>query len=209
MENVWDYPRPPAVDRCTRRVRITLGGITIVDTTRALRVLETSHPPTIYIPREDLDDGILTPAISRRTYCEWKGWASYFDVAAGTGEATVRRVGLPGSDRRLRVDHRPRRVLSGPDGRVPAGRRARPGAAGRLLRWLGDRRHSGHGQGRTRHLRLVVALTPRRRFEHDVEQPDGAGLVQRLVAVAALRRLHARRAARRGTRRRRSRRGSP
>jgi uncharacterized protein (DUF427 family) len=87
MENVWDYPRPPAVDRCTRRVRIELGGVTIADSTRALRVLETSHPPTIYIPPQDVADRCLTPAISRRTYCEWKGWASYFDVAAGTGEA--------------------------------------------------------------------------------------------------------------------------
>ena len=50
MENVWDYPRPPALEPCERRVRIELGGVVIADSTAALRVLETSHPPTIYVP---------------------------------------------------------------------------------------------------------------------------------------------------------------
>ena len=49
-ESVWDYPRPPALQPCGRRVRIELGGVTIADSTAALRVLETSHPPTIYVP---------------------------------------------------------------------------------------------------------------------------------------------------------------
>ena len=47
MESVWDYPRPPRVEAETRRVRIVLGGVTIADSTRALRVLETSHTPGI------------------------------------------------------------------------------------------------------------------------------------------------------------------
>src|SRR5262249_52303419 len=51
MERVWDYPRPPAVEPCTRRVRVEMAGATIADSTRALRVLETSHPPGIYIPK--------------------------------------------------------------------------------------------------------------------------------------------------------------
>ena len=54
-ESVWDYPRPPALVPCERRVRIELGGVTIADSTAALRVLETSHPPTIYIPPADID----------------------------------------------------------------------------------------------------------------------------------------------------------
>ena len=54
MENVWDYPRPPALEPCERRVRIELGGVVIADSTAALRVLETSHPPTIYVPPQDL-----------------------------------------------------------------------------------------------------------------------------------------------------------
>lgn len=81
-ENVWEYPRPPALVPCERRVRIVLGGVTIADSTRALRVLETSHPPTIYVPPEDALSEHFVPA-SGSSYCEWKGVASYLDVEAG------------------------------------------------------------------------------------------------------------------------------
>ncbi len=83
MESVWDYPRPPALEPCVRRVRVVLGGVTIADSSRALRVLETSHPPVIYIPPADVLSGTLTPATERSTLCEFKGWASYFDVRGG------------------------------------------------------------------------------------------------------------------------------
>jgi uncharacterized protein (DUF427 family) len=82
MENVWDYPRPPALVPCDRRVRIELGGVTIADSTRALRILETSHPPTVYVPREDVVAGVLRPG-EHVTVCEWKGRAAYEDVVAG------------------------------------------------------------------------------------------------------------------------------
>ncbi|MGI8596806.1 MAG: DUF427 domain-containing protein [Thermoleophilaceae bacterium] len=81
-ERVWDYPRPPALVPCERRVRIELGGATIADSTRALRVLETSHPPTVYVPREDVAAGVLRPA-GGRSLCEWKGAATYWDAASG------------------------------------------------------------------------------------------------------------------------------
>lgn len=82
MERVWDYPRPPAIDRCARRVRVELAGITIADSNRALRMLETSHPPTIYIPLADFADGALEP-VGGSSFCEWKGSAAYCDVVAG------------------------------------------------------------------------------------------------------------------------------
>ena len=85
-ESVWDYPRPPAVERSRQRVRVVFGGKTIADTTRALRVLETSHPPTYYIPREDIDMNALTPTPGS-TFCEFKGRASYFDVTVGEKHA--------------------------------------------------------------------------------------------------------------------------
>jgi len=81
-ESVWDYPRPPALEPCVRRVRIELGGRVIADSRAALRILETSHPPTIYIPPRDLDSACFEPAFGR-SFCEWKGDASYFDVVAG------------------------------------------------------------------------------------------------------------------------------
>ena len=82
-ESVWDYPRPPRAEASDRRIRVVLGGETIVDTTRAVRVLETSHPPVFYVPLEDVRDGVLEPADGPTTFCEWKGSASYYDVVAG------------------------------------------------------------------------------------------------------------------------------
>jgi uncharacterized protein (DUF427 family) len=65
-------------------VRVVLGGETIVDSIRAQRVLETSHPPVYYVPREDVAAGALAPAADeRRTFCEWKGHADYLDVTGG------------------------------------------------------------------------------------------------------------------------------
>ena len=49
-ESVWDYPRPPRIERCARHVRIEHGGEVVAESDRALRVLETASPPTIYVP---------------------------------------------------------------------------------------------------------------------------------------------------------------
>ena len=81
-ESVWDYPRPPALVPCEPRVRIELGGAVIADSTSALRVLETSHPPTIYVPPDDVAMEQLHAAAGG-SLCEWKGLASYWDVEAG------------------------------------------------------------------------------------------------------------------------------
>jgi uncharacterized protein (DUF427 family) len=83
VEHVWDYPRPPAVEACARRVRLELGGELIADSTRALRVLETSHPPTIYLPPGDVRRDLLSASDARSTWCEFKGAARYFDVSVG------------------------------------------------------------------------------------------------------------------------------
>lgn len=79
QESVWDYPRPPRVEPETRLVRVELGGATIAETTAALRVLETSHPPGIYIPPGDVAPGVLRPNPAR-SVCEWKGRAAYWDA---------------------------------------------------------------------------------------------------------------------------------
>jgi len=81
-ESVWDYPRPPRLERVGARLRIVLGGVTIADTSGGYRVLETSHPPNYYLPAVDIVDGVLTRT-DRRSWCEWKGEAHYFDVSAG------------------------------------------------------------------------------------------------------------------------------
>ncbi len=87
-ESVWGYPRPPVVDQCHRRACVSLGGVVLADSSRALRVLETSQAPAIYFPPEDVAMDHLLPS-ARRSLCEWKGMASYFDAEAGgkTSEA--------------------------------------------------------------------------------------------------------------------------
>jgi uncharacterized protein (DUF427 family) len=86
QESVWDYPRPPRLEDFTGSITIDLGGQTIASTTRAWRVLETSHPPTYYLPRAAFADGVLRPAAGQ-SWCEWKGQASYFDLVAPTRQA--------------------------------------------------------------------------------------------------------------------------
>jgi uncharacterized protein (DUF427 family) len=80
VENVWDYPRPPAVEPCPRHVRVELAGQVLAESDRALRVLETSHPPTIYVPRDDVREDLLVPSRQPFTRCEFKGAARYLDA---------------------------------------------------------------------------------------------------------------------------------
>lgn len=81
---MWDYPRPPVVKPCHRGVRVEWAGEVLADSTDALRVLETSHPPTIYIPPSDVRLSLLTASDTRPTSCEFKGEARYLDaIVAG------------------------------------------------------------------------------------------------------------------------------
>ena len=80
MERVWDYPRPPAVTVCRRRIRLELAGETLADSRRAVRVLETSHPPTVYVPPGDVRGDLLAASGARSTWCEFKGAARYLDA---------------------------------------------------------------------------------------------------------------------------------
>lgn len=77
QESVWDYPRPPRVERVTRRVRVELAGLVIADTTRALRICETAGPPCYYIQPGDIRMDLLQPGA--RSSITWpstrEGWA--------------------------------------------------------------------------------------------------------------------------------------
>lgn len=86
QESVWDYPRPPRLEDSTRHIRIVFNGETIADTTAAKRVLETSHPPSYYIPPADLRLEYFSRT-SRSTFCEWKGQAAYYTITVGDRSA--------------------------------------------------------------------------------------------------------------------------
>lgn len=106
QESVWDYPRPPRLEASSYLIEVTLAGICIARTDRALRVLETSHPPTYYLPMDAFAPDCLKPA-GGTSFCEWKGHASYFDVSAG--DVLARRAAWgyprPTSPYKKLVDH--------------------------------------------------------------------------------------------------------
>lgn len=87
QESVWDYPRPPCLERSAHRIRVVHGGAVVADTAAAWRVLETSQAPAFYLPPSDVDLGSVRPGRGH-SFCEWKGEASYFDVVVGDSEAT-------------------------------------------------------------------------------------------------------------------------
>ena len=78
IENVQDYPRPPALEPVPQTLRVILAGETVAESMRALRVLETHHAPTYYLPPEDVTAKLV--AAQGTSYCEWKGQATYYDV---------------------------------------------------------------------------------------------------------------------------------
>jgi len=83
QESVWDYPRPPRLERTDARVRVVHAGTVVADSTAAWRVLETSQPPAFYLPPDDVAMELVRPTAGH-SFCEWKGVASYVDVVVGS-----------------------------------------------------------------------------------------------------------------------------
>ena len=84
QESVWRYPRPPRVETVAAEVRALVSGREIARTAEALRVLETSGPPTVYIP-EVAFSGVAIVENDAWALCEWKGLSRYVDlISAGT-----------------------------------------------------------------------------------------------------------------------------
>lgn len=79
QESVWDYPRPAVAEPTAARIVVEHRGCIVADTRSAIRTLETSHPPSYYIPRADIAPGVLRRAAGS-SLCEWKGAAAYWDV---------------------------------------------------------------------------------------------------------------------------------
>jgi uncharacterized protein (DUF427 family) len=79
QESVWDFPRPPALAPDGREVVVTWGDVEVLRTRRAIRVLETAHPPTFYLPWADADRSLFEAAPGS-SFCEWKGPARYWSL---------------------------------------------------------------------------------------------------------------------------------
>jgi uncharacterized protein (DUF427 family) len=87
QESVWDYPRPPACVASAKHVLVRLGDTVVAETRDAYRVLETSHPPTWYLPPDAIISGTVVRSAATSTWCEWKGAATYWDVLGLTAVA--------------------------------------------------------------------------------------------------------------------------
>lgn len=106
-EDVWSYPRPPLLQRVPNKLQViwfhppsSADGsgasgerrqTVIAETTDALRVCETSHPPTYYLPPSSLLStsqsggdggvgGVKLEKTGKRSFCEWKGQATYYTL---------------------------------------------------------------------------------------------------------------------------------
>lgn len=90
QESVWSFPRPAIAEPTTAHIVIEHHGRRIADSRHTVRTLETSHPPSYYIPMDDIEPGILHRA-GGSSLCEWKGGASYWDVVMDG--AVLERVG--------------------------------------------------------------------------------------------------------------------
>jgi uncharacterized protein (DUF427 family) len=73
---------PIAIAPHAGRVRVTFGGATIADTRRALALSEAGYRVVLYIPRDDADMSLFKPS-AHKTYCPYKGDASYFSIQTG------------------------------------------------------------------------------------------------------------------------------
>ena len=90
QESVWSFPRPAIAEPTSAHVVIEHHGVVLADTRGSIRTLETSHPPSYYIPRIDIRDGVLRRA-GGSSFCEWKGVAAYWDIVLG--DLVLPRVG--------------------------------------------------------------------------------------------------------------------
>ncbi len=73
---------PIAIERSGSRVRVTVAGRVVADTTRALTLRESDHPPVQYVPREDVDMSVLQRS-DNQSYCPYKGDAAYYSISIG------------------------------------------------------------------------------------------------------------------------------
>lgn len=79
---------PITIEANPRRVVVTLEGVVLADTRRALTLREASYPPVLYIPRADADMSQLTRT-AQATYCPYKGDCSYFSLPQGPRAANA------------------------------------------------------------------------------------------------------------------------
>jgi uncharacterized protein (DUF427 family) len=72
---------PISISANPSRVRVSVGGTVIADTTQALTLKEANYPAVQYVPRTDANMALLQRT-ERVTHCPYKGDANYFSIVA-------------------------------------------------------------------------------------------------------------------------------
>lgn len=70
---------PITIEPLGRAITVTVAGIAVATSERALVLREADYPPAIYIPREDIRMDLFTRS-THASYCPYKGDASYYSV---------------------------------------------------------------------------------------------------------------------------------
>jgi uncharacterized protein (DUF427 family) len=78
---------PITIEKTGRRVLVRVGTHVVADTTRALTLREAAYPPVQYIPLADVDRTLLAVG-DARTYCPYKGDASYYSITVPQDDGT-------------------------------------------------------------------------------------------------------------------------
>jgi len=79
QESVWNYPRPPRLERVNQQIKVEFGGLVLAETTQGYRLLETASPPVYYFPPFDVRIAYFMVS-SKQTVCKWRGVARYWDL---------------------------------------------------------------------------------------------------------------------------------
>jgi uncharacterized protein (DUF427 family) len=64
------------------KVRVTVAGKIVAESTRALQLEEKGYPPVYYLPRDDADMSLLVRT-THSTYCPYKGDCSFYSIPIG------------------------------------------------------------------------------------------------------------------------------
>jgi uncharacterized protein (DUF427 family) len=75
---------PMTIEPNPKKVRVSINGVVVAETDRALTLREASYPPVQYIPRSDANQSFLS-VTDHHTYCPYKGDASYLSITAAGG----------------------------------------------------------------------------------------------------------------------------
>jgi uncharacterized protein (DUF427 family) len=73
---------PITISPVAGKVRVTVAGRIVAESSRALRLEENGYTPVYYLPRNDADMSLLVPT-THYTYCPYKGDCTYYSISIG------------------------------------------------------------------------------------------------------------------------------